>query len=112
MTITLPPPQPQITYAILATDLSHFCDFSITGFEKGTCMRVGVDCEILDPDMLQYLTDRAISLGLSFNEVYREELDAKADLAVNTPSNSELLRIARTSGPPPGFLNDLEERPW
>jgi len=48
----------------------------------------------LSGDMWDYLADEAQRRGVGIEEVYREEMMAKKELAKITPPNADLLRIA------------------
>jgi glutathionylspermidine synthase len=47
-----------------------------------------------DSDMAAYLKHEAQQRGVTIEQVYREEVEAKAELARITPTNADLLKLA------------------
>jgi hypothetical protein len=49
---------------------------------------------MLSDDMVAYLQSEAQRRGIAIEQVYREEVEAKAELARITPKNADLLNLA------------------
>lgn len=60
----------------------------------------------LSPDMASYLQDEAQRRGVGIEEVYREEMAAKAELTKITPRNADLLRIAERCPAPQTWYDE------
>ena len=60
----------------------------------------------LSPDMTSHLQEEAQRRGVGIEEVYREEMAAKAELTKITPQNADLLRIAERCPAPQTWYDE------
>jgi len=65
-----------------------------------------VDSDSIDSEMLEYLFSESRRRNVSIQEVYQEELSAKAELAKITPSNADLLRLAEFFPAPQAWYDE------
>jgi hypothetical protein len=67
---------------------------------------------LFDTDLAEYCVYEGQRRGVPPETIYREEMEARAWLAANTPPNEELMRLADASSPDPRRLEGDEECPF
>src|SRR5208337_3398576 len=106
MNFTLPPP-PLVYTGFTPEPALSFYGIVVGGTGKGVLVsQTSKISSVLTDEMFEYLQDRANQLGISFHDVYDEEMAAIAELEKSTPSTAWFLGFARTGGPPPGLPDD------
>jgi hypothetical protein len=108
------PPKTEIVYPVLASEnkLSCHYEFSVAGLEGSIMFGIQIGPDILSDDMVEYLNDRARQDGISFEEAYREEMDARATANREAFDIDELQALAGCSAAKPQLVDDDEECPF
>ncbi len=103
------PRNPAVAVVVAGQDFPR--SYVEIGLENNIVFGTKIGPDVLPDDMIEYLNARAEETGMSPWDAYCEEMEAKLELQRITPSNAALLEIAKTSGPPPGLVDEPEERP-
>jgi hypothetical protein len=92
--------QPVSAATDVPVTMAYWCSF------EGKAMLTYDQLVALSPDMASYLQGEAQRRGVGIEEVYREEMAAKAELTKITPRNADLLRIAERCPAPQTWYDE------